>query len=384
MRGVAAIIVVAFHALLYYYLFHDNSMPKDFAASASTIGWIGVDFFFVLSAFLLSIPFIRKPQMALSGRAWLTYLGKRWLRIAPPYYAAILGVILLFDVRYPVTHWKDVLFHALYIQNADRDFLLSMNPAFWSLAVEFQFYLILPLLVLALSGRRMWWGLGAAVATTILYRLWTFDATDAYGTYWMAQQVPAYLAHFAFGIVAAQLWLRKERLAIPTRLGVLASIAGIIATPMLLSDSAERMLMPGYVPPWEIHLLVRPLLGLFLAAFVYFAVRDLNSVSARFLSSAPMAWLGKISYSLYLVHMPIMLFVLVKQPALLGLWFPALLCVLATVALLTATAFHYVVEVPSLRLKDVAFRTKRPTARVPTPTGTPGLEAKPRPSPVDG
>ena len=139
-------------------------------------GWIGVQWFFVLSGFLITRLLLGMERGQGRWRAWWHFVGRRALRIFPVYYA-FLGAVLLAATlgllpRGPV--FEQAPWVASYTYNwlsAGAD--LERTRAFdhlWSLAIEEQFYLLWPLLVLGLSRRGLWIACGLLVAAGPLLR----------------------------------------------------------------------------------------------------------------------------------------------------------------------------------------------------------------------
>lgn len=171
-------------------------------------GHLGVYLFFVLSGFLLGYSMLHRPIHA--GRFYL----RRFFRIAPLYYAVVTAVYWIQRVtkhRDKTTlfiegKWHGYLMHLLFYQG---------DSVFWSVAAEFEFYLILPLIILFLNrgGNRAAWTLAFAAA---VYFLWAF----AVGTGRLPPQAAPrvadilqpsqYLDVFLCGILAAYIFANKK------------------------------------------------------------------------------------------------------------------------------------------------------------------------------
>lgn len=189
-----------------------------------------IDFFFIVSGFLLFLPVLRRGGEFGSIRDF--YL-RRFARIQPEYWlslAVVLAMILLIPVDFPppVPSLGSVLIHALDLQTVvrmfDPDFLVGfwINGALWMIPVIAGLYLVLPL-VSRLFYRHIWWGLGLAAAVTIAWKLAITDFpgalqrlsggefTDVQVQIVATDQSPAYAFSFALGMVAATLYLRADR-----------------------------------------------------------------------------------------------------------------------------------------------------------------------------
>ena len=121
----------------------------SFVQNVFTNGWIGVDLFFVLSGYLIAKSLFKrlgKDQQLFSWR----YFEARILRIVPAYYAVLLLCVIGFFPFFQVSPEgleQRVFYHGLFLQDY---FGADINVVFWSLGVEEKFYILVPLLILAL------------------------------------------------------------------------------------------------------------------------------------------------------------------------------------------------------------------------------------------
>lgn len=156
-RGIAILAVFLFHCLSTSFGYDElpwGSWFRDFNVPASfllllplSFGWIGVPIFFVTSGFCIHLSFSRNPS-------WRSFFIRRFFRIYPPYFFAVL----LFALVIPWTRLHMGLFGALQlmshmalIHNFDERFFFGISPAFWSIAVEAQLYLLYPLLLVLVA-----------------------------------------------------------------------------------------------------------------------------------------------------------------------------------------------------------------------------------------
>jgi peptidoglycan/LPS O-acetylase OafA/YrhL len=155
LRGIAAFAVTWFH----FTLGRENYLPPGLFRSSGAHGWLGVEIFFVISGFV--IPY------ALWGagyrlRSYGRFMAKRVLRLDPPYFCAIILAVVIATIAArrhgtPVAFSAtQLLLHVGYL-NAFVD-LPWLNPVFWTLAIEFQYYLLIglvfPLISSATGGTR--------------------------------------------------------------------------------------------------------------------------------------------------------------------------------------------------------------------------------------
>ena len=150
LRGVAAMWVVLFHAAEGGHLkLLQASLPCWFVGWVFGHGELGVPIFFVLSGFVMALTVHHAPIDAAHG---LKFIARRLIRLTPPMYFSFAVVIGLAAVKAITAHtaidlprWQTLLAHATYTHGlADSPIL---NPIYWTLGVEVQFYLAFALLV---------------------------------------------------------------------------------------------------------------------------------------------------------------------------------------------------------------------------------------------
>jgi peptidoglycan/LPS O-acetylase OafA/YrhL len=298
LRGVAALFVVLHHAWL-------QAWPIDRPPTGATAFWTGwllwghfaVTTFIVISGYCLVLPLVRRPERVLSVRE---FFRRRARRILPPYYfglALTLLLILTCIGRKTGTHWDTalplttprLLAGLLLIP----DVVASINHAYWSIGVECKIYLLFP--VLAGSYRR--YGLAAATAlfTAGAYAL----AWLIHGTRYAAMS-PHFLAMFCWGGAAA--WIANSPVPAYVRLrysrlwNVFAAGSVIALIPLCMRW--------GHQPSrWFI---MDVCAGSAAAALLVLAARTKDNGLRRALSWPVWTGLGGFSYSLYLIHAPLL------------------------------------------------------------------------------
>jgi len=330
MRGYASIGVVVFHLLTISPALRDLGLPALISAWNS-----GVDFFFVLSGFLLSLPFMGGAALSLK-----VYYVKRIFRILPVYYVslAICGASLLLLNLATV---QQLLTSLVFAQSLSPSTFNSINGVNWTLVIEEIFYASLPLFSKLFTGRRWMSSLPACIALSLAYRLYvvsTFPADDLAFRLW---QYPSFLGHFAFGLSLASLYSSgKVRPGAVSSLPALAAIALLLATQSvvgsLYSVGNNLEVFPSIAFSFEYAALILAVLASPTTSPWRSAFTNRVVVSA-----------GKISYSMYTWHLPIEVGLFqVGLPALV--WAPLSLAA-ATIA---ATWSFRNLEAPSLRLRD--------------------------------
>lgn len=193
-------------------------------------GWMGVDLFFVLSGFLISSHLLRAQATLTTPSGYVTYLKRRAWRILPAYltvvWLVVAGVVPYYEPTNPVPA-RSVPQHLLFLQDLGSTDLV---PSLWSLGVEEKFYLLAPVIVMAVMGlgrRKRLVALGALALTPLAIRaailIGSGPATD-YVSWFERFRSPAYVTFegMALGmllavVMADEVWkskLRQHRQAI--------------------------------------------------------------------------------------------------------------------------------------------------------------------------
>jgi peptidoglycan/LPS O-acetylase OafA/YrhL len=345
LRGIAALVVVVFHLSLIAQPYLDTNSTGDAwwwisetPLRLATDGTQAVLLFFVLSGLVVALPALRK------GFSWKKYFASRFLRLYIPAWGALaIAAILIFCV--PRVSSKVTANYWLSNTNAtsippltllqDATLMKVGNAAdnvLWSLRWEIIFSLLLPLFVVAaLVIRRSWIAFALAMAGCIALTIGDPDHANA----------AFYLPVFMMGtLMASRLEAIGEWAA---RRGRAFWIATLSAS--LLCMVASQVFMFAAPPSSIAGGLLWSLVGAGAAGVILCAI-GFGSVR-NFLNFRANQFLGRISFSLYLIHVPIiatLAFVLGDaQWWLVGI-------VGLPLSLAAATVFHRFVEVPSQRL----------------------------------
>ena len=265
-------------------------------------GYLGVEVFFMISGFVLFLPY---AQRALGAGKNLTLreFARRRVRKILPSYALALGATALVSI--PLINSSPLLLaslanHVLFFQNFFNDRMGTANSVFWSLAIEVQFYLIFPLLAWAFVRRPFLVAL-AMIAGALAYRFGVAGCCLQIEP--VTRQLPAYLDIFACGMAAAYalLWLRHKVANIEHYAPLFTLVAiGSAGAAFALLLGADAV---AYVPAGK----ERWLLGhrtLFAAAVATFGLG--SALSLRWwrgiVANPVLVFLSIVSYNLYLWH----------------------------------------------------------------------------------
>jgi peptidoglycan/LPS O-acetylase OafA/YrhL len=336
-RAVAIVAVIAYHL---------GDLPG---------GWIGVDIFFVLSGYLITTILLadRDPRVRLK-RFW----GRRARRLLP----AVLTLLIVLSVYawasgpglVPAQMRSPALATLLYVPNwqqisAGHSYFAQYTAASplqhtWSLAVEEQYYLLWPLLLggLIYVTRTRWPRRGLIVCTmslAVVSAVWMSISAHVFGPDRAYLGTDTRAWELLLGGAAAMLWpLGATEMSSRTWSWLVAAgAAGVVVGASAAGGP------PGWV--WDGGLVA---IAVCAGLLVVGSVRAPGSPIAVFLSVGPMRWLGRISYSLYLWHWPVIVLMSGDNTGLSGL--PLLGARLAAMLAVSCVSY-YLVERP-LRLAD--------------------------------
>jgi peptidoglycan/LPS O-acetylase OafA/YrhL len=318
---------------------------------AIVIGVVGVELFFVLSGFLIGQQLLNVGE---GNQGVKNFWARRWFRTLPNYYLFLLINLALFALilKRPTGDLSLIFFsHNLVAPFADRFFAES-----WSLAVEEWFYLLAPLLVFVLAllfppkHRKL--ATIAAMLTIIVIctmaRIWAAQFINASIDSGIRKIVLLRLDALAFGVLLA--WLARYR---PLMLASLARSwwpGALLLLPAIAYLAFHSINLTFHAPPIAHHQVLAPLLFTLLpiACTLLLARAQAMPMQSR-------AWLtnqSQWSYSIYLLHLPLLLIILhftgeLKNPIIIALVFVAWY----TTTIIGAAAIYRWFEKPIMDLR---------------------------------
>lgn len=368
LRGLAALTVLFHHFLLFFPVFWDASKPEGtpwwvrlVAFSPLHILWAGyeaVAFFFVLSGFVLALPYFG------SGPAppYRLYVLKRILRLYPPY---IVAVLVAFMLRQTLYHgdvagaswwfneywkrdpsWASFFSHAAMIgsfRSSDYD------PVLWSLVLEMRISLIFPLLAWLVLHREKW---SIVLAVCLLPANSLMNHFNATGLIHWDNDYAATLQYSAM-FIAGALLAKKHQAAARywTSFSKAAKIFLLLAAVLAYTNYFWlSRYMPSHFSTLAAALRKQPVSDLMVIFGV--GVFIIASLAARrlsaFLCHGPVHFLGQISYSLYLYHALCLKAGIILLLPHMPIWLVLPICLVAGLAV--AAISHRFIEVPTMNL----------------------------------
>ncbi len=314
-RGITSLYVMWTHLALFLppdLLFTQPWL--DQATSWMREGRTAVAVFIVLSGYCLMLPVAFKGLEGVPG-GFQEYILRRARRIFPPYYAAlVLSIVLLFVFRSRLlevqTFWSSmlpvnvgtVISHVLMMHNVNEQWITRIDAPMWSVATEWQIYFLFALLFLPLFKKSVSAALVAALAIGLAPMFFLHRGEGA---------SPWFGVLFCFGMIGASVchagserWRRFRSGSVYALWGASALAAVVLSAGWHLFRARHQTLL------WKGELVEDVLVGMaVMCAIVWCTLSVQNgapNLLVRLLQSRPLLFLGTISYSLYLFHVPLL------------------------------------------------------------------------------
>lgn len=389
-RAIAILMVLTFHINRVNgdNLWSQQSYPL--ASSISTAGGTGVTLFFVLSGFLLFMPYAKALLFKTAWPLARVFYLRRVLRIMPAYYVSLFLIIVFFHPEYlQRNHLQDLGLFLTFFMDSSRSTFRLLNGPYWTLAIEWQFYMILPLIALGIAFlvqrvtqqkrlRAVTFCLLGVIVGGLFVRYWgIYFQVNTNQTFLVPRSVLNVISFFAYGItgkytedfavgmlislcfVYAQQPAGSKLLARAQRLSSWLWRGGILVLVFSymwhFNDASHGWAFLDDVHPyynWLSDIILAIGYGACMTA-ILFGPASLK----RPFESRCLRWIGLISYSLYIWHLPLLILLSQHLPAIIpGLnrygiyainWLWALLIILP-VAVLSYLLF----EKPWMKLGD--------------------------------
>ena len=341
LRLVAIAMVILYHVngyLIAKTSFYEHGATPDWLSRAALVGNHGVELFFVISGFILALPFAAyhlKQDRAVSLRA---YYLRRLTRLEPPYFATIfllmlLGAVMTRTLTLPLNgHLLASLFYMHNLVYAAPSTVLGVA---WSLEIEVQFYVLVPILTLAftISDSRV----RRAVLVTAMVSCLVLQAIFLGGYSHPRLSILNYLQFFLLGFLLADLFLTEW--AAPQKRTYLWDCVSIAGWPLLFFT-----LQFPTLAHWAFPALL----------FVLYVAVFRGIVSNRLISTPWITAIGGMCYSIYLIHYEVISAVgrvtkrigqQLPNPAYLALQF----VLVGTAIVLVCGAYFVLLEKPCMR-----------------------------------
>jgi len=297
---------VRFYAALFVYWYHVILIIPGMYALAGRSLFLdaaegGVSFFFVLSGFILTYNYADVFRDGISAASYKRFVWDRLTKIYPVHFLALLLVLPIATLSPQLRlDWRAVPLHLLLLQcfwpSSTPAFSSYLNVPSWSISCEWFFYLLGPVVMFLASGNRRRWVLVAVVmayACGLGLFLWHGQSDEA-RFYFVSRFAPSRFVEFLLGVFLARVFLTSSG----QRLAGVSGLAQATGIGLLIAGAMSRPYVPW--PLWG---------GLLYVPGSILLVLGLAHDRGFFVAHLSRPWLnllGRATFSLYLIHTPLL------------------------------------------------------------------------------
>ena len=277
------------HVIGHHYV--TMSLPDQIFERIAELGVYGVQLFFMLSGFVLALPFCKHASGLGRAVSLKKYFVRRMTRLEPPYVVSMLFFFIMIPVLGGASYgelFPHLLASLAYIHEFVYNTGSVLNNNAWSLEIEIQFYLLVPLILTGMCtsplARRV-----IIVCLIILFSL---------NSIWLPEVFPRtileYFQYFGIGILFCELWMNFWK---DQGKGLWQDLPGLVAWPVFfIVNFSWQGCFVDFINPWLI------------AAFFYSSLR--GQLHSLILGWGWIPLIGGMCYSIYLIHARIITLVL--------------------------------------------------------------------------
>ncbi|MFY0686938.1 MAG: acyltransferase [Cyclobacteriaceae bacterium] len=307
LRFIAIFAVIISHVYKFYYKenmadFQLKPGENDFIHGVLSTTGRGVELFFIISGFILAIPFIRQYAQKTTSVNLISYFSRRLTRLEPPY-LIIMTLFFLMRVVLNTDPFSELswayLASIFYLHNAIFNEFSIINSVAWSLEIEIQFYILVPVLTLvfslAKSSRRI------LIAFTIIALCFTTQYFEI-SRLWIGGN----LHYFLIGFILADLYVFKDQIKFKLSKSFLF-ISGIILL-LIVFAVPVRFHSTSQYPDLSYFLKGVFILCFCISSFILYYLVIFNRLFDRFFTNVYITSIGGMCYSIYLIHAQVIYF----------------------------------------------------------------------------
>lgn len=342
LRGYSALMIILAHSPQVSNSLIGHSLRT--LISASKIGYLGVDIFFVLSGFLITRILIREKKEG--NFSFKRFYIKRSLRIFPIYFLTVIICGLLFT-------WEGVEYTSTFLSNYYFSFNNSAHPLrhTWSLAVEEHYYLFWPLIIHFFSSENIRkYYLTIICATIIISLFLLFSYFDSIITDSIIYRMTNFrILSISIGSTFA---FNEQGLISQSKKQSIVKLLLIFISLYCLSILVHKTILVDLLPKSVLTLFLFSIISSILFVIVL-KIENSKSLMNFLFTNKAIVFIGKISYGIYIFHYPIFYFFEITSNQLAGKWITLseFIAPISLVFLLPIFSY-YIIEKPLLNYKN--------------------------------
>lgn len=288
LRALAAMLVILYHWL-----------PADSIVNTFNNGAIGVNIFFVLSGFLITKILLQNRDEAegKNNNRWSVYKNfyiRRALRIFPIYYL-LAFLILVFHgylhAKLGRSEFINTITYTINFHFFNNKYWGTLTTPFWSLAVEEQFYLMWPLIILFIQRKYIVHAIMLFIGVGVVSQCLVQDFQFGY--------IPTYTCLDSFGLGAGLSWIMLYKPDLLNKVYRYLSVLSIFSFIIVVAEVIYGDF--SYFPQRTLHSII----ALWMITYIILDKGRRRFSFSSFLDNKYLFFLGKISYGIYLYHIPI-------------------------------------------------------------------------------
>ena len=299
LRSFAALGVVWIHVWIYFQNTALQIAGLDIYKVVSFVG-NGVDFFFVISGFLMYLA-LQNKQFAFS--TYTHFIKKRFFRIAPLYYLSILVYFFVLNaLNQSSISWKDMLIDALFLNN---HFGVNIAYTYWSLAVEWLFYLIIPFLFYFDDFKKRFYTFLLLSLISLLRLVQVEWNSELFLTPNMP--IPLFI-EFGWGILVGMIMTQPD---LKDKFRIKQSWLNLLIGLLILYFGRVLRLTEVVEMSGQFSIIFKVLSGpvmTFGFAFIMLMLINSRGIFTNFIENNFFQFLGKLSYGIYIWHVLVLSF----------------------------------------------------------------------------
>ncbi len=268
-------------------------------------GWIGVQLFFVLSGFLITGNLLDSRA---SGNYFRAFFGRRALRILPLYFTVLIAAFVIAPMLFKLPQsLRDTESHQIWLWTFLTNWTQPFDGGvhgfghFWSLAVEEQFYLLWPFVVLVCTPVTLLWACGIAVGVALITRIVlvaTHAPHDALYMFTLCRMDALALGAAVAALIRIPAALERLKCATPAVVAATVLMLGITA-------AGTRGLAMYEVSTQTIGYTLLSAAFALVVLLTVLPATGILSLAMRALACKPLRLVGRYSYGMYVFHLPL-------------------------------------------------------------------------------